>query len=53
MSPPTPFLAANLIWRSLERVKVGIEYLYGLRENLDRASASAHRIQTAIIFDLP
>ncbi len=49
----TTYLAANLIWSPLERVKVGIEYLYGTRENVDRASAPAHRIQTAFIFDLP
>ncbi|MCM2369443.1 DcaP family trimeric outer membrane transporter [Aporhodopirellula aestuarii] len=49
----TTYLAANLIWSPLERVKVGIEYLYGTRENVDRASAPAHRIQTAVIFDLP
>tara|TARA_R110002049_G_scaffold4601_1_gene31633 strand:- start:12085 stop:13641 length:1557 start_codon:yes stop_codon:yes gene_type:complete len=49
----TSYLAANLIWSPLERVKVGVEYLYGTRENFDRASASAHRVQTAFIFDLP
>jgi len=49
----TTYLAANLIWKPLKRVKVGVEYLYGLRENVDRASASAHRIQMAFIFDLP
>lgn len=49
----TSYLAANLIWNPLERVKVGVEYLYGTRENFDRASADAHRIQTAFIFDLP
>jgi len=49
----TTYLAANLIWNPVDRVRVGIEYLYGLRENIDRESDDAHRIQTAFIFDLP
>jgi hypothetical protein len=49
----TTYLAANLIWNPLERVRVGIEYLYGLRENVDRAVGSANRTQVAFIFDLP
>lgn len=49
----TTYLAANLIWNPLERVKVGVEYLYGLREDVDRAIGSANRLQVAFIFDLP
>ncbi len=49
----TTYLAVNLIWNPVDRVRVGIEYLYGLRENVDRDSADAHRIQSAFIFDLP
>jgi hypothetical protein len=49
----TTYLAANLIWNPLERVRVGIEYLYGLRENVDREVAPANRAQAAFIFDLP
>ena len=49
----TTYLAANLIWQPLERVNVGIEYLYGIRENIDRAVGAANRIQFAFIFDLP
>ncbi len=49
----TSYLAANLIWSPAERVKVGVEYLYGTRENVDLTSAAAHRIQTAFIFELP
>lgn len=49
----TTYLAANLIWNPLDRVRVGIEYLYGLRENVDRAVGSANRLQAAFIFDLP
>jgi hypothetical protein len=47
------YLAANLIWSPLDRVKVGIEYLYGLRENVDRAVGSANRLHVAFIFGLP
>ena len=49
----TTYLAANLIWNPVDRVRVGIEYLYGLRENIDRETDDAHRVQTAFIFDLP
>ena len=49
----TTYLAANLVWSPLERVKVGIEYLYGVRQNVDLSKAEAHRIQTAIAFILP
>ena len=49
----TTYLAANLIWSPLDRVRVGIEYLYGLRENIDRAVGSANRLQASVIFDLP
>jgi hypothetical protein len=49
----TTYLAANLIYSPLERVQVGIEYLYGLREDIDREVGSAHRAQVAFIFDLP
>ncbi|WP_298863212.1 DcaP family trimeric outer membrane transporter [uncultured Gimesia sp.] len=49
----TTYLAANLIYSPLKRVKVGVEYLYGIRENVSGASGAAHRIQASFIFDLP
>lgn len=49
----TTFLAANLIWSPLERVSLGVEYLYGLRENIDREVGATNRLQVAFIFDLP
>lgn len=49
----TTYLAANLIWSPLERTKLGIEYLYGTRENISGANGQAHRLQMAFIFDLP
>ena len=49
----TTYLAANLIWEPVDRVNVGIEYLHGLRENIDRNVGVAHRLQVAFIFKLP
>ena len=47
------YLAANLIWEPIDRVNVGVEYLYGTRENVDREKGDAHRLQSAFIFYLP
>lgn len=49
----TTYLAANLLWNPLDRVTVGAEYLYGIRQNRDGASGAAHRLQASFIFDLP
>jgi hypothetical protein len=49
----TTYLAANLICNAVDRTKVGIEYLYGLRENVNGAAGKANRLQVALIFDLP
>lgn len=49
----TTYLAVNLIWKPLDRVKVGVEYLYGTRVNVDGRSAAANRLQSSFIFDLP
>jgi hypothetical protein len=49
----TSYLAVNLVWKPLERVWGGIEYLYGLRENVDREVGAANRLQVAFVFDLP
>lgn len=49
----TTYLAANLVWSPVDRVRVGVEYLFGVRENIDSRTGVAHRIQTAFIFDLP
>jgi hypothetical protein len=49
----TTYLAVNAIWNPIDRVKVGIEYLYGLLETVHRDIGDAHRLQGSIIFDLP
>ncbi|MGI9473097.1 MAG: DcaP family trimeric outer membrane transporter [Rubripirellula sp.] len=49
----TTYMAVNLLAQPLDRVTVGIEYLYGTREDVDNESASANRVQAAFIFELP
>ena len=39
------YASANLIWLPVERMGVGLEYLYGTRTNKDGQSGTAHRIQ--------
>ena len=49
----TTYLATSLVWNPIERIRVGVEYLYGLRENVDGGIGTANRVQVAFIFDLP
>jgi hypothetical protein len=42
------YLAANLIWLPVERLGVGLEFLYGERENKDGQKGNNYRIQSAI-----
>ena len=49
----TTYMAINLLAKPQNRITVGIEYLYGTRTNKSLASAGAHRVQAAVIFDLP
>lgn len=49
----TSYLAVNCIWSPLEHVKVGVEYLFGTRQNVDFSDAEAHRLQSAVVFILP
>lgn len=39
------YLAANLLWVTAPNTYIGIEYLWGERENIDGQSARARRIQ--------
>jgi hypothetical protein len=41
------YVAANLRWHPAERVMVGVEYLYGVREDNDGDSGSANRVQVS------
>jgi hypothetical protein len=49
------YVAANLIWSPFEnrRVDIGVEYLWGFRENKDGGTAIANRLQFSAIFRLP
>lgn len=49
----TTYLAINLIQNPYERVFWGVEYLHGIRENQNRDSASANRLQMSFGFYLP
>jgi len=49
----TTYLAVNLIWQPSDRVRIGTEYLYGIRENINGDVGAANRVQTSFIFDLP
>ena len=49
----TTYMAINLLSKPQNRITVGIEYLYGTRTNKDLQSAGAHRVQCAVIFNLP
>lgn len=49
----TTYLAVNLINNPYERVFWGVEYLYGIRENVSGARADANRLQFSFGFFLP
>ena len=40
----------NVIWSPFKSINTGIEYIYGLRRNVDGADGSAHRLQAMIKF---
>lgn len=49
----TTYLAINLIANPYERLFVGAEYLYGLREDVSGATGKANRLQMSFGFHLP
>jgi len=49
----TTYLAVNLIANPYERVFCGIEYLYGIRQDVSGQSGSANRLQISFGFYLP
>ncbi|WP_236621198.1 DcaP family trimeric outer membrane transporter [Rhodopirellula sallentina] len=49
----TTYLAVNLIHNPVDRVFIGIEYLYGTRENQNGEKADATRMQMSFGFYLP
>ncbi len=47
------YIALNLICSPAERVYFGVEYLFGIRENVDGSRGEANRLQASVIFELP
>ncbi|MBD3676001.1 MAG: porin [Planctomycetaceae bacterium] len=47
------YFATNVIWAPAQNFFTGIEYLYGIRENVNGDDAEAHRLQTSFGFYLP
>jgi hypothetical protein len=47
------YFATNLIWTPLENYFMGIEYLYGIRQNVDLQDSEANRLQMSFGFYLP
>ncbi|MFM9960592.1 MAG: DcaP family trimeric outer membrane transporter [Planctomycetaceae bacterium] len=49
----TDYFAANILWTPVERVRLGLEYLHGAREDEDASRGDANRLQFAIWYYLP
>lgn len=47
------YFATNLIWSPVDAVDIGLELLIGERENKDRRSVDATRLQLSFIWRLP
>lgn len=41
---------ANVIWSPMKSVNLGLEYIFGLRRNVDGADGTAHRMQGMVKF---
>ena len=49
----TDYIAANLLWRPIEQVRLGLEYLHGIRVDQDSSRGDANRLQFAVWYYLP
>ncbi|MEQ8788307.1 MAG: DcaP family trimeric outer membrane transporter [Pirellulaceae bacterium] len=49
----TQYMAINFIANPLERVYWGVEYLWGQRVDVSRATGAARRLQCSVFYDLP
>jgi len=47
------YFAGNLIYTPAERISIGVEYLYGTRQDFDGHKGKANRIQFACTYYLP
>jgi hypothetical protein len=48
----TIYASANLMWHPTTTFRMGLEYLYGRRETLDRTERDAHRLDFVLRYDL-
>ena len=49
----TDYLAANILWTPIERVRLGVEYLHGVRVDQNASKGDANRLQFSIWYYLP
>ncbi len=49
----TDYFAANILWTPIERMRLGLEYLYGDRVDQNASRGDANRLQFAIWHYLP
>ncbi len=47
------YVAANVIWSPHDQVDVGLEYLFGKRQDLDGSTGEANRLHLGVWFFLP
>lgn len=47
------YFAGNLIYTPAERISIGVEYLYGTRQDFDGHKGKANRVQFAVTYYLP
>ena len=47
----TTYTSANLIWNPFKQLTLGVEYLWGRRENVDGASGTSNRFLFSSRFD--
>jgi hypothetical protein len=48
----TIYGSANLMWHPSSSFRMGVEYLYGRKETLDRSERDAHRLNFVVRYDL-
>lgn len=48
----TWYASANLVWHPTTSFRMGLEYLYGRKETIDRSERDAHRLDFVVRYDL-
>lgn len=49
----TQYIAANLIWTPVKHIDMGVEYLFGTRQDKDGSRGEANRLQFGFWYRLP